>query len=243
MTNQEAKFILTAYRPGGGDAGDPALGDALAQSRRDPALAAWFAREQAHGAAIAARLREIAPPAGLREAILAGARASGAPARARQNWGLWLGLAAGVAILCAATVAWLGRPSARLARFERFAVNDTVIGGHESHGAPATALEEMLSRPTTHLGGPLPVDFAALRATGCRTLSFGGHDVIEVCFGRGGSMFHLYVLQRADFPRMPGDGSPVVGERTGTGFVSWMDGRNRYVVVGTGGAAAVRGLL
>ena len=56
MNNTEAKFILNAYRPNGRDAGDPAMTAALAQAASDPALGAWFAREQTHGHAIAAKL-------------------------------------------------------------------------------------------------------------------------------------------------------------------------------------------
>ncbi|MDB6169002.1 MAG: hypothetical protein JWM88_1866, partial [Verrucomicrobia bacterium] len=76
MSNNEAKFTLGAYRPNGRDAGDAMFGEPLRQARTDPALGAWFERAQAHDAAMAAKLREIAPPAALREAILAGARAS-----------------------------------------------------------------------------------------------------------------------------------------------------------------------
>jgi len=36
MNNQEAKFILAAYRPGGQDASDPLFAEALEQVRRDP---------------------------------------------------------------------------------------------------------------------------------------------------------------------------------------------------------------
>ena len=67
MTNEEAKQILSACRPGGQDAGDPSISGALQHARNDPTLAAWFEREQAHSAVIAAKLREVAPPPGLRE--------------------------------------------------------------------------------------------------------------------------------------------------------------------------------
>lgn len=53
MSNNGAKFILSAYRPGGRDAADPAMAKALAQAKGDPALGAWFVREQAHDAAVA----------------------------------------------------------------------------------------------------------------------------------------------------------------------------------------------
>ncbi|MBC8040705.1 MAG: hypothetical protein H7Y06_09195, partial [Opitutaceae bacterium] len=72
MNTNEAKFILRARRPDGRDDADPRFQEALEQARRDPALAAWMAREQAFDEAVAARLRAVEPPAGLRDAILAG---------------------------------------------------------------------------------------------------------------------------------------------------------------------------
>lgn len=56
MNNDEAKFLLSAYRPGGRDAADPSVAAALDQAKRDPALASWFERQQAHD-----RSRETAP--------------------------------------------------------------------------------------------------------------------------------------------------------------------------------------
>ncbi|HZL45889.1 MAG TPA: hypothetical protein VFC28_06650, partial [Opitutaceae bacterium] len=72
MNNEQARFLLRAYRPSGRDAGDPAFADALRQAQGDPALGTWFAGEQAFDAAVAAKMRALAPPAGLREAILTG---------------------------------------------------------------------------------------------------------------------------------------------------------------------------
>ena len=101
MNNEQAKFILRAYRPGGRDAADPAFGDALRQAQADPALGAWLAREQSLDGAVASKLRALSPPPELREAILAGSRVSfAAPAR---GWRLpaWLAVAASIAVLIA----------------------------------------------------------------------------------------------------------------------------------------------
>ena len=100
MTNQEAKFTLSAYRASGQDAGDPAFAEALRRTRDDPQLGAWFERARAHDAAVGAKLREIAPPGELRAAILAGARAS----TMQSSWWrqpVWLAAAAAVVVLLA----------------------------------------------------------------------------------------------------------------------------------------------
>jgi hypothetical protein len=74
MTNEEAKIILGAYRPGGEVPADPVFGAAMRQAERDPQLAAWFAHSQGLDAAMRVKLRELAPPPGLKESILAQAR-------------------------------------------------------------------------------------------------------------------------------------------------------------------------
>ena len=62
MDNQEAKFILSAYRPGGQDASDPRFAEALEQARRDPVLERWFSESIAFDAAMTEKLGAIAVP-------------------------------------------------------------------------------------------------------------------------------------------------------------------------------------
>ena len=242
MNNDEAKFLLGAYRSNGRDAADPLLATALAQAQADPAVGEWFARSQAHDAAIAARLRDVAPPAGLREAILAGARASRGSRSRWQSPAPWLALAASVAVLLAAAVALWPRPaSAAATQLANFAIEDTAHGEHGSHGAAAGALQASLGDPSHHLQAGVPVDFSALRSTGCRTLSFAGRDVLEVCFQRDGHWFHCYVVRRADFPTLPADLRFVEGARLAS--AAWADASHYFVIVSEGGAEAVKKIL
>ena len=244
MSNHEAKFILGAYRPGGRDADHAMFTAALAQTKVDPALGAWFARAQAHDAALAAKLREIAPPPGLREAILAGARVSRAPEQTRRFPTVWLALAASVALLLTVSLAlWPKRAGADPARLTAFALDDTAHGQHGGHGTAAGALQVLLSQPSTRLGAGLPVEFATLRATGCRTLSLAGHDVLEVCFQRDGVWFHCYVAKSADFP-VSGTGAPAeFVQQAQLAGATWADATYRFVVVTDAGLEAVKRLL
>jgi len=245
MNNQEAKFILSGYRPGGRDAGDAMFCAALKQAQADPALGGWLALAQAHDAAIATKLAEIAPPARLREAILAGARVSGhAPTAWRRP--VWLALAAAAAVAIGLTAAlWPTRSVAQEKQLENFALADTAREQHGGHGREATAFQALLSQTSTRLGGGLPVDFAVLRATGCRTVSFAGKDVLEVCFKRSGAVFHFYVLRGADFPRLPARTEPVIAQGEGLCCATWSDANERFhfVVVSSAGAEAIRNLL
>ena len=116
MKNEEAMFILNAYRPDGGDAGDATFCAALEQTRTDPVLGRWFAAQQAFDRAMCAKLGEVAPPAGLHEAILAGGKVSAASSvdqSARWRSPVWMALAASVAILLAGALAlWPSRAAA-----------------------------------------------------------------------------------------------------------------------------------
>ncbi len=72
MHRQEAKFLLSAYRPNGADALDPDLAEARRFAQRDPELARWFAAQLKFDAAIAQRLGELFPTAEMRAEIYAG---------------------------------------------------------------------------------------------------------------------------------------------------------------------------
>jgi hypothetical protein len=244
MTIDEAKFILSAYRPNGSDAGVPAFGDALRMAASDPSLSAWFAQSRAHDAAVAGKLRQIAPPAGLREAILAGAHVSDS----QRSHGPGLAWLAGLA--AAAALAFVlfsmkapARPETGAAAFASFAINDMAYEKHGGRGEPASALVAQLETKGARMPGAEQIDFEKLRDTGCRTLNLAGHDVIEVCFSRDGATFHLYVTRR-DGP--VGDsvarGPSFITEAAGAAAV-WSDSRFDYAIASAAGAEAIRRLL
>ena len=245
MNNLEAKFILQAYRPGGADAGDATFCAALDQAKLDPGLAQWFAQAQAFDAASSAKLGQIQAPAGLREAILAGGRAT-TPDTTWQNWWrqpAWA-VAASVAVLIAASMAFWPKQAVANSALGDFALTDAMHSEtHGGHGVEAGALQTALSQPTTRLGHSLPVNFAVLRQAGCRTVSFKGHEVLEVCFKRDGVWFHCYIAQRADFPALAAAVAPVLVDRNGASLATWGDASLLYVVVSKTGPAALEKLL
>jgi hypothetical protein len=244
MTTEEAKFILSAFRPGGSDAGAPAFGDALRIAGEDPMLGAWFAQSRAHDAAIARKLGEIPPPAGLREAILAGVRVGGSPKSSGLGWGWITGLAAAAAAaICVFSLRAPARPESGTTQLAGFAINDMVTEKHGGRGEPAGALIAELQVKGARMPASDQIDFEKLRDTGCRTLNFAGHDVIEVCFARDGSYFHFYVTRR-DGPL--GDsvdrGPSYIAEAAGAAAV-WSDNRFDYALASSAGIEAIRKIL
>jgi hypothetical protein len=233
MKNEEAKFILGAYRPNGSDAGDETLSEALRQAQTDPELREWFGRTQAFDSAVAAKLAGLNPPPGLRESILAGSRVSGAR---RTGW--WsatriTAVAAAVVIIMASLALWPGHAVAAGDSLAEFALNDVARGDHNGHGKGVAALQVALSDRTKHLSRGLSLDFAGLRTTGCRTVSVAGAEVFEVCFNRDGSWYHLYVTKdRASWSNSPRE--PVMAQKGKRSCASWTDTDTgyHYAVVG-----------
>lgn len=244
MKNDEAKFILEAYRANGSDASDATFAASLKQAESDPGLREWFARKQAHDSLVASKLAEISPPAGLRESILAGARAGQTTQRSWTRPVSW-GLAAAAALAIAATMAWWsqrGRVGAD--SLVEFALNDVAHGVHDGHGQGVTALQGSLGQLTTHLAKGVPLDLQQLKSTGCRVLSVAGSEVVEVCFERSGTWFHLYVSThpsafRGIEPRLRS------AQREKLSYATWSDSATgyRYAVVGEGSVDAIRSLL
>lgn len=261
MSNNEAKFILSGYRPGGRAAADPAMAGALARAKRDPALGAWFAREQAHDAAVAGKLRAVVPPAVRREAILTGARMIGGAERAdggasagrkgappaRRAWWVqpvWLAAVAAVAMLVS-LAAWRMAPL-RGEGFEEFAVNFV------NTGFPLQKRRAEVAAPTTWLGeqhGPLPealpARFAELRALDCRTLRFkGAGRVVAVLRVRRKG---ISCLRGAARGRRCGGSGPAPrfldAQKGGHAAATWADPKTRYVRVSDAKLEAVRPLL
>jgi hypothetical protein len=242
MKNEEAKFILRAYRPSGQDAADPSFASALDQARRDPALGAWLAAEQAHDGAVAQKVREIVPPPGLRSNILAGATVTRVqPGRRRLP--AWLGLAAAVAVLITSTLVWLQPAHADEQALSEFALN---FAAHPfrlaEHDDDMTRLRGWLSTRSAPLPVQLPVALTDLHRLGCRTVVYRGKNISLLCF-EAGKEYHLFVARRSDFPELPAPAQLQLTAKAEWGAAHWADAENHYVLVSDAGMAAVKRLL
>jgi hypothetical protein len=247
MKNQEAKFILGAYRPDGRDANDPALATALQQAEHDPELRGWFEKQRKFDAALGDKLQTIAPPPGLREAILAGARMSATPTK-RPWWSnpVWLAAAAAIVLTAVLTTTLrnsAGRPTGT--ELAEFALRD-LAGAHDQHvGHPPelAAVQAQLASVSLPLSSNLKLDLNELTKNKCRVITLGGRRIFEVCFQREGTWYHVYVARRSDFA--PGALDPkalmkVQGEYAST---TWADANNVYALVTHAGEQALRRII
>ena len=194
------------------------------------------------GARPPATTRQPGPSVAVRAAAAPPRTRGVAAPRRRLRFGpAWWAIAA--AIVLAFTWSTFFRQPAQagsLGEFAGFAIDDLRNGHHGGHGAALSALQAMLANPSTHLARGLPVDFAQLKNSGCRTLTFAGCDVLEICFQRAGIEFHCYILPRAG----PGAaGTPYHLASNGMNAIAWNDSHYTYAVVGTAGAEAINRLL
>lgn len=244
MKNQDAQFILNAYRAGGQDASDPLFAEALRQAKADPALAQWMAREQAHAESMAGKLREVDPPVNLRGAILMGADLAVRRERSRRYRPVWLGLAAGLALAVLGSLFWPQSGRTDSESLANFVIADAGLAPHgRPQGTAAGDFISLLESPMTCLTTGLHFDFDTLRTTGCRTVDESGHDIVEVCFYRNGDYYHLYILKRSEYPEFRPANSNGPVERSGVGFASWADQNYYYMLVSRAGADAMALLL
>ena len=243
MTNDDAKFILRAYRPDGRDAEDPMFQEALTRARTDPALRVWLEREQQLDATVSEKLKQVAPPAGLRESILAGALVSRGAAGRRPRMS-WFILAAAAAIVVMAVWSW---PRLRSERFDTegaaLLAMAEVVGPHEGgqHDVNPGTIGAWLTDSSNRVTA-FPADSARLRREGCRVVRIGGREMFEICFHRE-TWFHLYVVPRDGLRLRSEDVAPMFRERSNLASVTWADARHAYVLVSESGIEALRRVL
>ena len=243
MNDNEAKFLLRAYRPDNRDAHDPLFADALAQAEKNPEIREWLEREQAFDRAMAGKLREVQPPAGLRDAILAGGRAS---VQRRVWWKnpLWLAAAASIAVTLSISLGLRHTgPSAH--EFAEFALHElaTSHDQHDGGGPEYGKLQASLATTPLPLSGHAPFDAAELHRAHCHTLQFAGQEVFEICFERDGKWFHLYATPVGVLSAGTAVAQSLVTTKGSFTATAWKDAQFAYALVTDEGAEALRRLL
>ena len=248
MDNEEAKFILRAARRDGRDQRDPLFAEALEQARRDPALALWFEKEQQFDAAIANKMRSLVVPAGLKAAILAGAKAS-QPAK-RTYWHFAPAAAIVFALCIIAGSLWL--PGHGGARANPLVAYQTEMAEFLSGKFDLTFPSADLGEVRQWFGKNLdlrdydvpPAIAAQLPTMGCVVIDWHGKKAGLICFRTAdGKMVHLIVLRRADMPDAPNSREPQFDERGEWRTATWSAGDKIYLVASQVDAAALKTLL
>jgi len=238
MDNEQAKFILSAYRPGGRDADDPQFREALDWARRDPELAEWFEEQRANDASIASALRTAPIPPDLKQSILA-AKAVVAPAR-WQRRSAALAWAACLALLLSLGGLWL-RANSGHAAYHRDMVQAVVdLDSLDFHDQDLNRIDEWLDQRPTPSDFTMPAKLRNLSGFGCRVIEWKGKQVTLICLNdisKGlQDKVHLLVINAADLPgSLPGP-KPQFAENGSIATASWSDEEYAYILAGHRGA-------
>lgn len=239
MDDAELHLRLSACRPNGQDADDPWMREALEALPRHPRLAEWHRQQTDFDRAVCRHLEQAPIPSGLRVEILAAEKLCHA-GRSRRVWLPWA--AAAALLATAAVVLWLppATAPASLAQAEVELVE--MFDRMRTEGMSLDHVTDQLAEVNTWLadaGAPLPYLMQAglrdARPTGCRVLEWRGRKVTMICFRKGESVAHLFVLERdalapetAAPSREPGPVQQVAGHPV----AAWGCRKCQYVLVG-----------
>ena len=246
MKGSETQMLLSARRPGGQDDADPALAVALAKAQADPALAAWAEEQRRTDAALALKLRQVQPPAGLRDRILAGGKVS------RVTWRQWFGRRVlgpfnGGGLLAAAAIvlligvalvmqyAGVGAPTdwqaVAVAEVEKIEHAEATID-HQVSDMPE--IRTWLAAQTSPVpGGSVPAALAKCGIYGCSKRMWKGQAMTIICFKMDAKNdVHLIALSNANLSTPPPQGVPEYSEVGGYVTASWSEGSMTMMLTG-----------
>ena len=233
MNNQEAQFILNAYRPNGQDAADPQLAEALAQARHDPVLHRWFDDCLAFDNAITEKLCSVEVSAGLRESILAGGKVS-----RPSGWKRPLHkLAIAAAILLFAIAGFVMREISkpRLAGWQTEALDvvSSLVKGKsrfdfQSHNS--AELVAWLADNRAITATKIPPRLLGLQSLGCKTFSWNGTDVSVLCFVSDGREVHLVMTKASAAANRALKSEPQMVQRGDWATATWRSGEMVYML-------------
>jgi len=232
VTLEEARQVLTLYRPGTADAGDPEFAEAVELARNNAELGAWFEQHCAFQTAVRSKFRQIEAPPDLR-ARLDEAHQRDRFRRRRRRAAPWMAAAAAVLLLALAGSLLGPRIPDRFADFRARMVSTALrdnymdIDTHDMREA-RRFLEER-GAPSSY---PLTKGLEQLSLTGAARLTWRSNPVAMVCFDRGDKqMLFLFVMNKAAV-KDPPPAAPQVEQVNKLLTVSWTRGDYTYVVAG-----------
>ena len=200
MTREEAKEHLSAVRPGGADAADPTLHQALKLAKEDPELGSWIARQQEFDRILIEKFSSVRPPEGLRESILESIEKTARPIRFRRT--AWLALAATVilaALLLSHQADLFRGPSDRFRSFYADALAIVGVKPVPKLDLETASLETTQAFIEQHDAPRLtafPQKLRGMATAGCRVFVWRQHLASLTCFCLpSGTLLHLVVIR------------------------------------------------
>lgn len=244
MTHDEAKLLLGCFRPDVDDPADPLFADAFSLLATEPELAAWFEKEKSFDRDMREALREIRPPADLREALL-GENKVIRPFSFRPYAPL---LAVAAILVALVTVGVLLRPPSvtdddnALTALVRKIPELTVAHSHSMEsGGNFAPIRSWLAEHGGISDMTIPEGLKNAVGIACEVTEIEGRKVTILCFDRKDHQpVHLYVMQAS--PSSPEQG-PSFFEVDGVAVATWRDKDLVYFLAGQGPIDSIRPLF
>ena len=241
MDNEQAKLILSAYRPGGEDASDPLFTAALEQVRLDPELGQWFAEQRRFDQSVRAALESDAVPAELRESLLFNrkvVRMQESAPRSRRwfRQGPRLALVASLVLLLGTGLLLRhGAPEPMTGQhFVQHIVDLKKDGGISlgKTGGSTAELRAWLAQREAPSDFDLPAPLSSLGAVGCQTFAIDGRQVSLLCFMLDKDrLVHFFVIDSNELEDIPGS-RPEFHRVHNIAATTWSAAGRTYVLVG-----------
>lgn len=251
MNSDEAQQILLLYRPGTADAEDPQIAEALALAKQDPELASWLEEHCKVQAALRAKFRQLAPPAGLQAQIISEYAASRWKIPARQK--IQFALALLILLLGALAVFWLPHQPAdnSLAiyqnRMARVALSPYGMDLLTNNPAPIRAYLARRHAPADFV---LPAPLQQATLAGCAVEEWQGATVAMICFRTGRALppgaasdLWLFVVDRTAVKDAPEGNQLRLAKVNRLITASWTQSGKLYFLGTEGEAAAIKQYL
>ena len=259
MKSERARQLLRVFRPGGQDASDPQMAEALRWLKRDPALAEEFAEQRSFDREVGATVRAMADasvaPVDLKAALLAiRLPATAAPPRPPamdqapgqiirppfwraplgQDWRARAAAAAVILLLATASVRIYHRPAPLLSDLrQNLIANDWAGDPHlDFHSSDLGAIKTWIADQGFADGVVLPSALNGFQLHGCRMLYRDGKAIPLLCFGHGAKHFHLFVIDHTNFPDLPTTDAPDFEKCGPWTTASWRFSGSTYVLTG-----------
>jgi hypothetical protein len=242
MNQTQAQLILGACPPGPWPLDDPQVAEALRLAESDPGLARWLAETRGFDTAVAAKLRAVAPPADLRDAILAGRRVTSVDGR-RAFWRrpALLAWAAMLVLLVGISTVWLGSPRTGAGAFRQDVAQFLTEDWQHDFDFAETrfpAIQEWLARQPGAIQLAVPARLAGSTTYGCKVFDWRGQRATIVCFlaKDEGEIIHIVSVDRSALPatEIPVPATAPQFARAGEwNTAMWSQGNRQYVAFTT----------
>ena len=234
MSRDEAKEVLSAFRPGTEDERDPVFVEALLVAQHDSELAAWLAERQAFDSAVKRQLAASPLPTGLFKQIRTGVTLRKAAARHKRQ--RLLALAACFVLFL--TLAGLWGYHRNFSETTQFAAcrSDAVrflqhFPKLDLETANLAQARQWLANARHLQQVQFPGGLQRFPTIGCRTLEWHGQPLGLVCFMVDGEVVHFIVIPQTSIPDGPPTSEPHFVRVGGTTTVAWSRGDLTYVVL------------